>query len=195
MSPSDPLEAFQRYLLWRMQSPKKDALLRSLDLSAERLASEAERFGNEVGLETMGHFASIYLQILGAPESERVIRPDETSENFRDSKQLRWTLPWWPRVDWVVHVHPQGWSWNEGFQAKANARPPEDWSQLEPWSWTKDVLAFARHDVLDQWSYDLDARVFVRALDADGEGEHEEPYLAHFDWDLLQRWERERERE
>jgi hypothetical protein len=106
---------FQLYLLSRMSAkPLIAAALRTLGATeAESLDARGEALSLE--FETPGHPAQLYRGVLGAPAAiNRDLRIASTSP-FAGSCALRFRLPLWPALDYVVHEHPTGYAWSPGF--------------------------------------------------------------------------------
>lgn len=180
------LRTFQLYLLSDMRAEKerRDAL-RALHVSEVDVAGAREEV-REAGLTEIVHEASRYRDALAPALVGQRPAPVDSASTFAGSIELRFRLPLWPAVDWVVNEHPDGYAWGLGFARPLDQPVPslvviED---LRPWAVTlsdaKESLAGLESG--DGWGHleDLVCRLSSR-------GRHEaRPYVIRFDWSLLQ---------
>jgi hypothetical protein len=184
MKAEKDLRTFELALLAGMRAASYvTEALRELAAGEADLRAARERLW-EIGFHTPGHLAELYRAILGPPHSvELDDLPPESP--FAGSRSLRFQLPLWPEHDFVVHEHPSGYAWGNGFRAGAErARPPRSAADLAPWGFTKEEIEaqLGPGRVEDAWGDFAD--IVYRIPPTPGASPRE--YLLAFDFGLLQ---------
>jgi len=144
---------FECFLLARMHGERATRELAAREYNIDLLTPkqrEALRL-----IELPAHPASAYIELLGAPVRTGKAPINESSP-FTRSSSYWFLLPAWPLFAFVVHEHPAGWAWVEGFVRRLDTSAPPsitDPSQLEPWSITLDEIPdnTEKADAWDMW--------------------------------------------
>lgn len=169
------IEDLELWLLAKMSSACVSTALDQLGKTNDALRRTAAELG-EI-FDQAGHAAAEYRRILGAPIVTTIAT--ETGA-FAGSLRHEYRLPLWLDVAFVVNEHPSGYAWSVGFHGGPDSLPT-DLATIAPWRWSADRLRglAINTEIVDQWSYDLDA-ILTFASGA--------RFRARFDFELLQTW-------
>jgi hypothetical protein len=175
--------SFQIYLLSKMRAGERvDEALTVLRASREDFPRvDAEAFA--LGLETPGHRAQLYVDMLGPPVRES---PHGYEEQFTGSTRLAFALDVFPEVEFIVARHPRGDAFELCFARRGgSARPPlATAADLAPWKFViEEVTArFGEPKIEDDWSFWADLSYWIPPA----EGAAPVPMMLRFDRGLLQ---------
>jgi hypothetical protein len=175
--------AFQIYLLARM--PLHDRVritCANLGISVSQMARIADQLAARHGLDEPVSPVASYAALLGAPGDEAAVAAPGSA--FHGSTRRSYELSLWPALRFVVHAHPDGWTWGRAFVGPERP-PPDDPEQIEPWQWSREALQRAASGVRPTvaWSDYFEAEVSI------GQGAVARRFHARFDLGLLQHWE------
>ncbi len=175
---------FQLYLLSRMRAETRvTAALAALGATRADLpgaVAEAVAFG----LETPGHRAALYSDILGAPVRE--VQDAAREVPFAGSTRLAFDFEIFPGVELGVGRHPEGWAFDVGFDRRRGMAVPHlaSSADLAAWMFVKAEISarFGTPTTEDAWSgwEDLSYRIPPE------EGASPMMMLLRFDVGLLQ---------
>jgi uncharacterized protein YjbI with pentapeptide repeats len=168
----------QLYLLAKMSGARVAEAVRRLGTSSENLRRVAAALG--VVFDQPGHRAAEYRRILGEPTSRT---PAQAEGMFAGSWREAYALPLWPDLAFVVYEDRNGMAWGAGFEG-GPAGLPEELAMIEPWCWSAERLRreASAVEVIDEWTYDLDAILTFTAASGPRQ------FHARFDLGLLQSW-------
>ncbi|HEY6333977.1 MAG TPA: hypothetical protein VI756_31965 [Blastocatellia bacterium] len=150
----DAVDLFQLYLISDMHVPRatlKDALARlgrdEADIDPGKSAMLRQ------GFEAPGERADLYIKILGPPIAEMPLNKTGT---YHGSRELRFRLPLWPDLDFVVNESRDGFAWGVCFQRPQGYKPPlpNSLADLVAWKFLKDEISerFGQPEFFDGWS-------------------------------------------
>lgn len=183
------LRAFQLYLLSKMRARRAiEKALQELDAGVTEMV-QAEQAMVALGVETPGHPAQLYRELLGQPISSAKDMQIEESSPFANSLSLRFKLPLWPSFDFTVHEHPTGYAWGISFIRGHGIPSPNLLSaiDLKPWGFeiTEIYRSFGVPELIDGWNRQED---LVYKIQENPFG-HMKRYVLYFDYGLLQHFE------
>jgi hypothetical protein len=134
--------SFQLYLLSSMRAKEQtEAARRTLGASEKDLAHAREQ-ALAGGVQNAGHRIDLYVRLLGQPFEAA---EHASSDRYR-VKSLRFRLPLWDALDWVVYGSAEGIAGQPRFERPLNdVNPPTDnfevWQTVERdlpgggWQW------------------------------------------------------------
>jgi len=150
------LRSFQLYLLSKMRvapDTLKEAL-KQLQASEQDMASARE----VMSLLGFGEFAEagkLYREILGFPEAVESLDNSMIPEVFHGSHSLRFRLPLWAGLNFVINEKPDGFIWDPMFRRAAGQQSPplNSFVDLKPWKFVKEEVTnrFGEPKLSDSW--------------------------------------------
>jgi len=139
-----------------------------------------------LGLATPGHSVDLYTRLLGPPLDVTTFHSLSETGVFANSLGLRFHLPLWPELDFIVNQTTEGMAWGWTFVRSRGSQPPVITSLRDLTLWSLVVGDFKQFEPLereDAWNH-WESRWLMIPLSPGGPVRR---CLVEFDFELLQK--------